>query len=323
MPIQQSITLAIIAEETGFHRIFVGEDILSREVFTYLSIIALRTRKIGVATGITSPYVRNPAVLASSVAMLQRLSDGRFDLGLGVGGIPEVKKLTGAAPRQPVEMLRETTTVVRRLLRGETATFGDTDGTTYLQGFRLQKATVRMPKILFGVRGPRLLSLAAEVADGVIFSGSKGHLPESEQIVEDAATKVGRPLQELERVLWLPFIEGKNQEDLDLARIVVGTVIASLPQREVESIPSLAESGEVLRRLRAGNYKAAARYMPEEMVREFCFFGSVDDILDEARRFERLGFMELVIGPPFGRRPEETLKTLKAYGEEWPNDVEP
>lgn len=316
MPIQQSITLAVIGEETGFHRIFVGEDILNREVFTYLSIIALRTRKICIATGITSPYVRNPAVLASSVAMLQRVSDSRFDLGLGVGGIPEVKKLTGAAPRQPVEMLRETIAVIRRLLRGETATFRGTNGTTYLKGFKLQKAPVRMPKILFGVRGPRLLALAGEVADGVIFSGSKGHLPKSEQIVEDAATKIGRPLQELERVLWLPFIERKNRKDLDLARIVVGTVIASLPQPEVEAIPGLAESGEVLRHLRAGNYKAAAGYMSEEVVREFCFYGSVDEVLDEARRFERLGFMELVIGPPFGRRPEETLKTLKGFGEE-------
>ena len=310
MPIRQSIVLSAIAEEADFHRVFVGEDILSREVFTYLSVLALRTRRVGIATGITSPYVRNLAVLASSALILQRVSDNRFDLGLGVGGLPEVQKLTGVAPRQSVDKLRETTVTIRRLLRGETVTCAASDRAIALQGFRFQKANVRISKILFGVRGPRLLSLAGEVADGVIFSGSKRHLPESLHLVEDAAARIGRLSEELERILWLPFIEGNDPEDLDLARIVVATVIGSLPQREVEAIPSLTRSEKVLRLIGAGDYRAAAPQIPEEVVRDFCFFGSVDDILDEARKFESLGFRELVIGPPFGRRPEELLKTI-------------
>ena len=316
MPIQQSIVLSAIAEEVGFHRVFVGEDILSREVFTYLSVLALRTRRVGIATGITSVYVRNLAVLASSALMLQRVSDNRFDLGLGVGGIPEVRKLTGAAPRQPIEMLRETTLTILRLLRGETVTCTASDGVITLEGFRLHGTNAQRPRILFGVRGPRLLCLAGEMADGVIFSGSKRHLPDSLHLVKDAAARVSRPFHELERVLWLPFVGGNEPKDLDLARIVVVTVIASLPQPEIEASPSLAQSGEVLRLIRAGDYRAAASQIPEEVVRDFCFYGSVDDILDEAKEFENLGFNELVIGPPFGREPAQILKAMGRYVEE-------
>ncbi len=315
MPIVESIKLSTVAEEVGFHRIFVGEDILSREVFTYLSILALRTRRVGIATGITSPFVRNHAVLASNILMMQRVSGDRFDLGLGVGGIPEVQKLTGTAPERPIDMLRETTRIIRLLLRGETLTCKAQGRATALNNFGLQKVRARLPKIFFGVRGPKLLSLAGEVADGVIFSGSKRHLPDSLRTMENAAVHAGRPLQKLDKILWLPFIQGNDPEDLHLAKIVVATMIASLPQREIEAIPSLVQSEEVRRLIAAGDYRTAAPGIPDEVVQDLSFSGSVEDILGEVRKFERLGFGELVVGPPFGRRPEELLETLGRFAE--------
>jgi 5,10-methylenetetrahydromethanopterin reductase len=312
MPIRQGVSFAIAAEQMGFHRVFVGEDILSREVFTYLSVIALKTSKIGLATGITSAYVRNPAVLASSVLSLQKVSGNRFDLGLGVGGIPEVEKLTESAPRQPVRVLGGTAATIRRLLRGETISDTDLNGNVRMSGFKLRNVDVKMPQILFGVRGPRLLALAGEVADGVIFSGSKALLQESLRIVAEAAVKAGRCLDNLEKVLWLPFVETKDAEDLNLARLVVATVIASLPQPQILEIPALAETlKEVLPRLQSGDYEAASLFLSREALQEFCFFGTIEEMMKEARKFADLGFKEFVIGPPFGRRPEETLKALR------------
>ncbi|HDH28347.1 MAG TPA: LLM class flavin-dependent oxidoreductase, partial [Euryarchaeota archaeon] len=59
MTIRKSIALAKAAEDAGYHRIWVGEDIFHREIFTYLSVLALNTKSIGLGTGITSTYVRN------------------------------------------------------------------------------------------------------------------------------------------------------------------------------------------------------------------------------------------------------------------------
>lgn len=314
MSIQDGISLATLAEQMGFHRVFVGEDILSREVFTYLSIIALKTGNINLATGITSPYVRNPVVLASSVLSLQRVSGSRFDLGLGVGGIPEVKKLTEAMPIQPIKVLGETVAIIRRLLGGETIIETHTQTGAHIQGFKLRNIDVKMPKILLGVRGPKLLRLAGQIADGVIFSGSKRRLPESMRIVEEAATKAGRHLDDLERVLWLPFVQVKDEEDLNLARLVVATVIASLSEQQIREIPSLSVTAkDVLPLLKSGDYHEASRLLSEETLQEFCFFGSIQGAMKEAKKFGDLGFNELVIGPPFGKRPEETLRELRAY----------
>jgi len=55
---RKGLEYAALADRAGFNRVFVCEDILSREVFTYLSLIALNTSRLGVAAGITSPYVK-------------------------------------------------------------------------------------------------------------------------------------------------------------------------------------------------------------------------------------------------------------------------
>lgn len=108
MPVMQGVELAKLAEAQGYASVFVGEDALSREIFTYLAVIAVKTRDIGLASGILSPYLRSLVQIASATAGLQMITGNRFSLGIGVGGIPEVVRLTGREPRHAVEVLRET-----------------------------------------------------------------------------------------------------------------------------------------------------------------------------------------------------------------------
>ena len=57
-------------------------------------MVAFQTERVKLATGITSPYVRTIAILASNSIGLQRITGNRFDLGIGIGGIPEVERFT-------------------------------------------------------------------------------------------------------------------------------------------------------------------------------------------------------------------------------------
>src|SRR3990172_2531133 len=132
MQVKDSIELANAAEEAGYHRVWIGEDIFQREIFTYISILALHTERIALATGVTSPYVRNAHVLAASGLAVSKLCKGRFTFGLGVGGLPEIEKLTGEKPKKPVEVLENTVAFLRKKLDIE---------------------------IYLGVRGPRMLKL--------------------------------------------------------------------------------------------------------------------------------------------------------------------
>lgn len=168
MPLKESLPLVRLAEERGYSRLWVGEDHDGRDIFAYLSVMALQTEKINLGTGITSPWVRNIAVIANSTAGLQALSKGRFILGLGVGGIPEVTDVIGSRPRRVVSGMKEAIISLRRALKGEE--FSLNTPFIHIQGYSLA-VTVDSPKIYLGVRGSQMLALAGEVADGVILSG--------------------------------------------------------------------------------------------------------------------------------------------------------
>lgn len=76
--------LTAYAEGAGFARVwttdFPGRDALVRALY-----LALRSSEIGVGTGIAYAFTRSPRALASTAADIQRLSAGRFALGLGTG----------------------------------------------------------------------------------------------------------------------------------------------------------------------------------------------------------------------------------------------
>ena len=75
------ITLSKTAEDFGFDCIWVSET--KRDPFIYLSLIANNTSNITLGTSIALAFTRSPMYLAYSAWDLQKLSKGRFILGLG------------------------------------------------------------------------------------------------------------------------------------------------------------------------------------------------------------------------------------------------
>ena len=72
-----------IAEDNGFDSLWVTERYFHEETFSMLGFLAAATQRIKLGVGVVNPYTRNPALLAMASATLDRLSGGRFLLGLG------------------------------------------------------------------------------------------------------------------------------------------------------------------------------------------------------------------------------------------------
>jgi alkanesulfonate monooxygenase SsuD/methylene tetrahydromethanopterin reductase-like flavin-dependent oxidoreductase (luciferase family) len=76
--------LARRAEEAGLDRVwtteYVGRDAIARALY-----LALATERIGVASGIAYAFSRAPLAMAALAGDVQRLSDGRFGLGISSG----------------------------------------------------------------------------------------------------------------------------------------------------------------------------------------------------------------------------------------------
>ena len=182
-----------IAESTdrlGVDSIWVGEDIgLGQDPFVLSAACITATKKARVGTGIVPVTVHNITTLARAALTLADISSGRFVLGTGIGGLQDLDRL-GVRPKHPVTTLRRGIELLRQLWSGEEVT-NDSDQFP-LDHFSLRvKSTIDIP-IYLGVRGPQMLRLAGQVADGVILSGPPQYLRFAVDEINRAAAASGR-----------------------------------------------------------------------------------------------------------------------------------
>lgn len=156
------------AEAAAFDAAWVIEDYYSWECFSTLGYVAAVTDRIALGVGVTTPYIRPTALLASAAATLDRFARGRFRLGIGRSTGALLSQI-GIADRAPLAMLSETATALRELWQGEAVTFHGK--AVELDRVRLEVTppSGRIP-ISFGVVGPRALRAAGRVADGVLLT---------------------------------------------------------------------------------------------------------------------------------------------------------
>ncbi len=182
-----------VAEAAGFESLWVTERYFHEETFSLLGFLAAATRQIKLGLGVTNPYTRNPALLAMATATLDRLSGGRFLLGLGRSERAVIQHRMGIPYKEPFSTMKEAVSVIRALLSGEGVTFSG--GGFSMEGVRLAVSPVQkgLP-IYIAAIGPRTLRLAGAVADGVLLNAYSptGYVRYAVEEVRQAALKAGR-----------------------------------------------------------------------------------------------------------------------------------
>ena len=111
------------AERLGFSVTWAAEAYGS-DAATLLSWIAAQTTTIDVGAAVFQIPARTPAMTAMTAATLDRLSNGRFRLGLGVSGPQVSEGWHGVRFSQPLLRTREYVDIVNAALRRETVVYG-------------------------------------------------------------------------------------------------------------------------------------------------------------------------------------------------------
>lgn len=124
--------------------------------------------RAGLITGIgVCPVAyRTPVAFAMSAATVSALTDGRFILGIGSGGIyrPDARRMLGLPARSTLGVMREYLTAITGLLAGEAVEI-DGDAVS-LHGMQLGISPPPTP-VYLGALGPKMLELGGELADGI------------------------------------------------------------------------------------------------------------------------------------------------------------
>ena len=132
----------------------------------------MATERVKLASGIAIAAARSPFETAMAAIDMDRVSSGRFVLGLGASVQSWTRGVFGAPEHKPLAHLRETVAAVRHVIRGAHRGLEPFNGEYYRADFAELQPTAppvreEIPVWIAALRGPAV-RLAAEIADGVM-----------------------------------------------------------------------------------------------------------------------------------------------------------
>lgn len=155
-----------------FHRVWLTDHLTYENVFVTLASLIIQT-SAHVGTSVTHPFCRNPVDLASSFAALTHLA-GEREVTVGIGSSAVTSDMIRKQRR--VTMVRETVLFLRELFAGRKAILGEFPNLADFYHLDPAAQAVlhlppsRPPQIFIAGAGPKMLSLAGELGDGLILS---------------------------------------------------------------------------------------------------------------------------------------------------------
>ncbi len=306
---------ALVAEEAGFDSLWVTERYFHEETFSLLGFLAAATRRIRLGLGVTNPYTRNPALMGMSAATLDRISGGRFLLGLGRSDKWMIEGRMGMPYERPLDTMRETVGQLRQLLAGERV-----NGAGVYWDLKAVRLAVRpvqesLPIYLAAI-GPKALRLAGAVADGVLLNA---YVPASyvryavQQIVA-AAREAGRDPSSIDVACMLivrltddparmmPAL--KERMVRLLAEPFVGEVLLERGGFDPGILPSLRATTE------SQGEKAAVHLITDAMVEAFYLLGDAPECRRRIDEYREAGVDNPLLLP----RLEDYESAVEALG---------
>lgn len=155
------------------------------EPLVALSVLAGATSRIRLQTEVLLAPLREPVLLAKQAATLDRISGGRFVLGLGVGGREDDHEASGTELRTRGRRLDRQMAVMRRVWSGEP--YSDTAGPIGPRPHREHG-----PEVLFGGFQPAALARVARFGDGFLAAAPPSWIGPLIETVRRLWTEAGR-----------------------------------------------------------------------------------------------------------------------------------
>ena len=161
----RTVEVAQVLEEKGFPGIYgpsLGDSL------SLCNAVALSTKSIEIGTSITPIYTRNVMDFAQTAGFLHEISNGRFRFGVGVSHAPAMNRM-GITQGKPLADMRKFVEELKAVPR-----VGD------------------MPPIILATLRKKMIQLAEEVGDGMVFAnGARSHMGDSLSVLTDESRQNG------------------------------------------------------------------------------------------------------------------------------------
>jgi alkanesulfonate monooxygenase SsuD/methylene tetrahydromethanopterin reductase-like flavin-dependent oxidoreductase (luciferase family) len=175
------------------------------EGWTLLAALAALTERARIGVLVSCNTFRHPALLAKQAVVVDHVSNGRLELGLGAGWYVPEHEMFGIdfpEPKELVDRFREAVELVDQFMRNDVTTYKG-------QYYQLADAPNRpgpvqqpRPPLVLGAHGPRMLGIVARYADTWNSHGTVEELGVRNRILDEHCARIGRDPDEISRSLF-------------------------------------------------------------------------------------------------------------------------
>jgi F420-dependent oxidoreductase-like protein len=304
------LTVVQAAERLGYESVWASEGYGVDPVAT-LAWLAAGTDRIELGTGILQISARTAIAAALAASTVDRLSAGRFRLGLGTSGPQVAEGWHGQRYVRPLAHLRDYVAVVRTALAGRPVRH---DGPTLVlplpdsrgKALTMTGGPVRQPlPIHLAAMGPRAITLAGEIADGWLpIHFPPEHVAESLIGLGRGAAAAGR---DVAAIAVSPMVMAMVDDDADYARDLVRPMLAlylgGMGTREVNFYNRLAHRlgfGDAAARIQDAYLDSglggATEELPDDLLDALTLCGTPTRVRERLTAYRAAGATTLIVG---------------------------
>lgn len=221
------------AESRGFEAVWQAESRLVRDAIVPMAAYAAVTEHLKVGSGVINNWTRNIGLLASTFLTLDDLAPNRVICGIGAWWDPLAKNV-GIDRKKPLTAMKETVTILKRLLNMERVTF---DGEfVHVNGIELDvvhgRKEPRNVPVYIGATGDQMMEMTGEIADGVVmnYCVPPEYNIKALELLKRGTDRAGRKFDDLDRPqLIVCSVDNDHDKAIDTTRELLTQYLAQQP----------------------------------------------------------------------------------------------
>ncbi len=315
---QVSDTIARVkwAEEHGYTDAWFA-DAGAPDALTTAAALASHTSTIRIGVAVTPVFTRTPAVLAATANTLSQLLPGRFVMGLGSSSQTMMENWHGQEFGKPLTRVKNTAIMVRSILNGEKTNF-DLDG---LRSHGYSQAAIdNPPPIYIAALRAKMIEMAAEVGDGVIFNlWPQRALAKMIEHARAGAQNAGKDWQDIEIVnRAMVLVTGDKAAARDLFRAAFAPYYATPVYNAFLAWAGFEQAAQTINEGWAARDRAkTGGALTDAMVDEIAVIGSAEECRDRLIADMNAGIDTQIISPLAGASEVDIASTFEAFSAEY------
>lgn len=285
------------AESRGFEAVWQAESRLVRDAIVPMAAYAAVTNKLKVGSGVINNWTRNIGLLAATFLTLDDLAKDRIICGIGAWWDPLAKNV-GVDRRKPLTAMKETVTILRRLLNMERVSFHGEF--VHVDGIELDvvhgRREPRHVPIMIGATGDQMMEMTGEIADGAVlnYCVPPKYNEKAMELLQSGLKKAGRTLDQLDRPqLVVCSVDQDHDKAIDTTRGLLTQYLAQQPHiakasgvspdvvAQIQSILGWPATHEQIQK--------AKHLVPEQLILDITASGTPDEARKKVAEYRSYG----------------------------------